>query len=158
VILINIVVQKMEHLDRTYRARFFSVVIAVFCALLILMVGAVLLSTLLGGQGSTLSLMIGSATMIFGLVLIICGIFILFSQLRVFSTSHKFTIRVNLYRWMLWRVESEGVSWHAVAYPLSSYEGGGDFTLYHIEVCDFEGDRHIVLGSFLCWIYGVSCL
>jgi len=149
---------QMEPIDCTFRARFIPVILILFLTTLFVIVSASLISTLLFQQGSSPSLAFGFLVVMVWVFLVVSGTLMLFSQIRLCSISEKINIRLSLFGFTLHRIEQVGVSWHAVASLVSSHEGGGEFTRYRVEVCNLEGERKVILGGFLCWIYGVDCL
>ena len=83
----------------------------------------------------------------------------LFSRLQIFSSSQNFSVCISLFGFSLYRSETQGASWHAITRPIiTDHSGSHDFTQYRIEVCNLAGESKIIVGGFLCWIYGIDCL
>jgi len=90
---------------------------------------------------------------------------LLLSKIHLESDGSEFVVSIAIASRPLIRRSMTGVSWHAVATPggyVGTGEHGGDVGdgegRYRVEIASIDGERTVILGPFLCWLYGISCL
>lgn len=99
----------------------------------------------------------------FGIVIVIATMLsaavMLCSRLSLQATNKTFSTSVRVFGQIIFHRSVQGEAWHAVSFPSPSIDGGpNSFTRYRVEVSEANGDRVLVMGGFLGWIYGVDCL
>lgn len=105
------------------------------------------------------SLAFGTLIVFTAAILLFGSLFVLFTRLELDAEGDHFSLAVRLFNRPLIRRGVRGSTWHASARPGCSFDSSpNQSTFYRVEVTDFDGDRHLVLGEFLAFIYGVECL
>jgi len=142
----------MEDLSRTFSARPFRVVLLALIALIGLLLFGALFSF-----GSTT---IGTTVAIVAVIVVVMSVAILCLRLHIQAHRETFSVTFRFLGMPLFVREANGKSWHATATINRSteYSSPSLNTLYRVEVADSEGDRRVVLGQCLAWLYGVDCL
>ena len=142
-----VVEERMEPLNRVFRAQFVDIILVGFLLLIIEIVFIALLPFESPETGGWL-ILIPLMTVVFLLLLSM-------TRLELVVEDDVFLVRVKLLGMVIYRYEQMGKSWHAIAKPSRSEE---NFTGYRVEVSDLNGNRNVAIGGMLCWIYGVDCL
>lgn len=141
----------MEPLSRTFSARPFAVILPAF-----LLVG---LELIIWASLPFEGLFVGNIGIMAVVITILIAAGILGSRLYLHAADGTFSTSVRLFGRTLFHRTVQGSSWHPVAFPSRSIDGGpNDFTRYRVEVSSLHGDRTLAMGGFLGWIYGVDCL
>lgn len=79
-------------------------------------------------------------------------------RLRISTTADCFFADVHFLRWLIFRRQTSGVSWHPISTPIVSASEASESCRYRIETADADGNRTVALGSLLCFFFKVTCL
>ena len=87
------------------------------------------------------------------------SLLLLFTRLELKVEGDSFSLVVRLFQAPIIQRNIRGSAWHAIAQPSHSFAPSPDkTTFYRIEVADIDGNRHLVMGGLLAFLYRVECL
>jgi len=148
----------MKEIEQSYEPRRLKLSLV----FVLLLVFELLLGGLLGGFIDKLAPW--QSTLLFGLWLaglllstLAFGV-LLATRLRIRSDGSSFDVAISFFKRTVKHRNVIGQSWQAISRLGRSTDGGahGPGT-YRVDVSTKKGDRVTVLGTFLCWLYGVEC-
>lgn len=145
------VLQDMESLSRRFRPS----LSVVFMAAFLLPSGVLFIGAVLPFESAAF----GSAVVCVAAIIFLGSLLMLFTRLELKAEGERFSLVVHLFQIPIVQRNIRGSAWHAIARPGSSYDSSpNQRTFYRVEVADADGDRHLVLGEFLAFLYRVECL
>jgi hypothetical protein len=105
------------------------------------------------------SLAFGNVIVLFVAMTLIGSLCVLFTRLELNAEGDYFSLVVSLFNTPMIQRGIRGSAWHAMARPGRSFDSSpNQITFYRIEVADLEGNRRLVMGELLAFLYGVECL
>lgn len=115
---------------------------------------------LLGAVFSFGSAAIGSLVAILAIVTVVGALGLLCSRLHIRVKKGRVSVVLRCLGLPVIFRELEGTSWHvtAILNRSADFSEPSLSTFYRVEVASPEGDRRVILGQCLAWIYGVDCL
>jgi hypothetical protein len=145
------VLQEMESLRRQFRPRLSLVIATAFILpMIVVFIGAALPFE---------SLAFGNMVVSIAAVTLLGALCLLFTRLDLNAEGDHFSLVVHLFKTPIIQRRIRGSAWHAIARPGRSFDASpNEATFYRVEVADLEGNRRLVMGELLSFLYGVECL
>ena len=101
----------------------------------------------------------GNMIVFIAAIILLGSLCMLFTRLELKADGDCFSLVVRLFKTPIIQRDIRGSAWHPIARPGRSFDSSPNHTtFYRIEVADHEGNRRLVMGEVLAFIYGVECL
>jgi hypothetical protein len=105
------------------------------------------------------SLVVGNLVVSIATITLLGSLCVLFTRLELNAEDDHFSLVVRLFKTPIIQREIRGSAWHAIARPGHSFDSSpNQSTFYRVEVADLDGNRRLVMGELLAFLYGVECL
>lgn len=104
------------------------------------------------------SLAFGNLVVFIATITLLGSLCVLFTRLELDAEDDRFSLVVRLFKTPIIAREVRGSAWHAIARPGRSFDSSpNQTTFYRVEVTDLDGNRRLVMGELLAFLYGVEC-
>ncbi|MBK1884654.1 hypothetical protein JIN85_19720 [Luteolibacter pohnpeiensis] len=105
------------------------------------------------------SMAFGSLIVSIAAMILLGSLSMLFTRLELSAEGDHFSLVVRLFKTPIIQKDIRGSAWHAIARPGRSFDSSpNQATFYRVEVAEFDGNRRLVMGELLAFLYGVECL
>jgi hypothetical protein len=105
------------------------------------------------------SLVFGDLVVSIAIIALLGSLCLLFTRLELKAEGDHFSLVVRLFKTPIIKRGVTGSAWHAIARPGRSFDSSpNQSTFYRVEVADLDGNRSLVMGEALAFLYGVECL
>jgi hypothetical protein len=105
------------------------------------------------------SMVFGNLVVSIATIAFLGSLCVLFTRLELNAKNDQFSLVVRLFKTPIIQREIRGSAWHAIARPGHSFDSSpNQSTFYRVEVADLDGNRRLVMGELLAFLYGVECL
>jgi hypothetical protein len=101
----------------------------------------------------------GTAPLSIAAIIFLGSLFMLFTRLELKAEGDRFSLVVRLFQTPIIQRDILGSSWHAITRTGNSLDSSSNDRIFcRVEVADADGNRRLVLGEFLAFLYRVECL